>query len=67
MNPQAPTFPQASNALAPLRAAAEKTGSGDFTPLWSGQAASLARETSAGELTKALAKGARDVLAALGT
>ena len=57
MNPQAPTFPNAANPLAPLRAAAEKAGSGDFSPLWTGQAVSLARETSAAELTKELAKG----------
>jgi nitronate monooxygenase len=65
MNPESPTFPQASNPLAPLRAAAEKTGTGDFTPLWSGQGAGLARETSAAELTTRLAAGAREVVAAL--
>ena len=32
-----PAFPNAVNALAPLRAAAEKAGSGDFSPLWVGQ------------------------------
>ncbi|MGC4059527.1 MAG: nitronate monooxygenase family protein [Aquabacterium sp.] len=32
-----PAFPGAVNALAPLRAAAEKAGSGDFSPLWVGQ------------------------------
>jgi nitronate monooxygenase len=57
MNPEAPKFPQASNVITPLRAAAEKTGTGDFTPLWSGQASALARETSAAELTKWLAAG----------
>lgn len=65
MNPDAPTFPQASNPLAPLRAAAEKSGTGDFSPLWSGQGAALARETGAAELTKRLAAGAREVVAAL--
>jgi nitronate monooxygenase len=65
MNPEAPTFPQASNPLAPLRAAAEKAGTGDFSPLWSGQGAGLARETSAAQLTKDLAAGAREVVAAL--
>ncbi len=66
MNEVAPPFPTASNALAPLRAEAEKRGSGDFTPLWAGQGAGLAREQGAAELTRSLAAGARDVLAALG-
>jgi nitronate monooxygenase len=57
MNPEAPKFPQASNAIGPLRAAAEKAGTGDFTPLWSGQASPLARESSAAELTRRLAAG----------
>jgi nitronate monooxygenase len=57
MNPEAPTFPQASNLVTPLRGAAEKAGSTDFTPLWSGQAVALAHERSAAELTKALAAG----------
>jgi len=35
INAVAPAFPGAVNALAPLRAAAEKRGSGDFSPLWS--------------------------------
>jgi nitronate monooxygenase len=51
----APTFPLAGQALAPLKAAAEATGSGDFGSLWSGQAASLGRELPAGELTRTLA------------
>jgi nitronate monooxygenase len=51
----APPFPHAATALAPLRAAAEKTGSGDFTPMWSGQAVSLAQELPAAELTRKLA------------
>jgi nitronate monooxygenase len=57
VNPEAPRFPNAANALAPLRAAAEKAGSTDFTPLWSGQAAALAHQCGAAELTKALAAG----------
>ncbi|WP_342362406.1 nitronate monooxygenase [Terrarubrum flagellatum] len=59
----APQFPNASGALAPLRAAAEKAGSGDFSPLWTGQAAALAREESAGALTTRLAKEALQRLA----
>jgi nitronate monooxygenase len=51
----APDFPLASAAMQPLRAAAERTGSPDFTPLWSGQAAPLARAIPAEALTRALA------------
>ncbi len=54
----APPYPHAAAALAPLRAAAEKAGSGDFTPLWAGQAVGLTREMPATELTRALASGA---------
>jgi len=53
----APRFPLASSALAPLRAAAEKRGSGDFSPLWSGQNATGCKEMSAGDLTRELARG----------
>lgn len=53
----APEFPLASAALAPLRAAAEREGRGDFSPLWSGQNASGCREVPAGELTQALVNG----------
>jgi len=51
----APDFPRANEALAPLRAHAEKGGSGDFSPLWSGQAAAFCRDIPAGMLTKILA------------
>ncbi|MGO9605777.1 MAG: NAD(P)H-dependent flavin oxidoreductase [Candidatus Binataceae bacterium] len=59
----APNFPLAGAALAPLRAKSEPAGSGDFVNMWSGQAARLAREMPAGELTKALAA---EALAKLG-
>jgi len=55
INAAAPAFPLAAAAIAPLRAAAERQGSGDFSPLWSGQNASACREVPAGELTHALA------------
>jgi nitronate monooxygenase len=58
MSPLAPDFPRAGAALAPLRSKAELAGSVDFTPLWSGQAARLARDLSAAELTKRLAEEA---------
>ncbi|MEO5843608.1 MAG: nitronate monooxygenase [Caldimonas sp.] len=51
----APAFPLATAAIAPLRAAAEALGSGDFSPLWSGQNASGCSERPSGELTRALA------------
>ncbi|EWY37213.1 2-nitropropane dioxygenase [Skermanella stibiiresistens SB22] len=54
----APAFPLAGGALVPLRAATEPTGSSDFTNLWAGQGAPLAREMSAGDLTRHLAKEA---------
>jgi len=53
----APQFPLATSAMAPLRAAAEAKGSGDFSPLWSGQNASGCAEIPAAELTRRLAAG----------
>jgi nitronate monooxygenase len=50
----APAFPLASAALAPLRAEAERRGSGDFSPLWSGQNATGCRAIPAAELTRRL-------------
>jgi nitronate monooxygenase len=55
LTPEAPAFPGAAVALQPLRAAAEAGGSGDFSPLWAGQAAGLAREEGAEALTRRLA------------
>ena len=51
----APQFPLAGSAIAPLRAKAEASGSGDFSPLWSGQNASGCKELPAAQLTRALA------------
>ncbi|MFY0991838.1 NAD(P)H-dependent flavin oxidoreductase [Halomonas sp. C05BenzN] len=53
----APAFPLATAAIAPLRAAAEAQGSGDFSPLWAGQNASGCREVPAAEVVEALAAG----------
>jgi nitronate monooxygenase len=61
----APEFPLASGALAPLRAAAEARGLGDFSPLWAGQAAALGRALPAGELTRRLATETLELLRAL--
>ena len=58
MSPDAPAFPTAAAATAPLRAAAEAIGSSDFSPLWAGQAARLSNGGSASELTRELASGA---------
>ncbi|PSC04412.1 2-nitropropane dioxygenase [Alsobacter soli] len=63
MSPAAPAFPGAAGAVQPLRAAAEAKGIGDFSPLWAGQAAALAREMGAGELTRKLAEEALGRLA----
>lgn len=65
MSDTAPAFPLASAALAPLRAKAEKAGSGDFSPLWSGQAAALCRDMPAGELTQQIADEALAILTRL--
>jgi nitronate monooxygenase len=61
----APEFPLAAGALAPLRAKAEAQGSGDFSPMWAGQAAGLGRALPAAELTKLLAGEALARLQAL--
>ena len=53
----APAFPLATAAIAPLRAKAESQGSGEFSPLWSGQDASGCREIGAALLTRELARG----------
>jgi nitronate monooxygenase len=50
-----PRFPLATAAVAPLRAAAEALGSGDFSPLWAGQNASGCREVPGAQLTRELA------------
>ena len=54
----APDFPLPMGELPSLRAAAEQNGSTDFTPLWSGQAAALAREMPAKMLIDALVREA---------
>jgi nitronate monooxygenase len=59
MSGLAPAFPLAAAAVGPLRAAAERQGRGDFSPLWCGQNAKGCREVPAGELTRALVASAR--------
>jgi nitronate monooxygenase len=53
----APAFPLATSALAPLKAKAEAQGKADFSSLWCGQNAPLARELPAAEVTRELAEG----------
>lgn len=53
----APPFPTAGGALAPLRAIADKAGRSDFSNMWSGQSARLAKEMSTYDLTRHLAAG----------
>jgi len=55
INSAVPDFPLAAAAIAPLRAKAESLGSGDFSPLWSGQNAGGWREGPAAQLTRELA------------
>ena len=61
----APEFPLAGGALAPLRAKAEAQGSGEFSPMWAGQAVGLGRALPAGEITRRLASEALERLAGL--
>ena len=57
MSSVAPQFPLAAAAVLPLRAAAERRGSGEFSPLWSGQNASRRSEVPAADLTLELSRG----------
>lgn len=51
----APAFPHAAAAMAPLRKTAESRGSGEFSPLWAGQNTSGCKAIAAGVLTQELA------------
>jgi len=59
---EAPQYPFASAALAPIRAAAEKRGEFGFGPMWAGQAAALGEALPATELTQKLAADALAIL-----
>ena len=61
----APNFPLAATAVAPLRAAAERRGSGDFSPLWTGQNVTGCKPVSAAAITLELASGATGPLPAV--
>ncbi len=54
LSPLTPDFPLAGGALTPLKSSAALNGAAEFSNLWGGQAASLARPTDAAGLTKAL-------------
>ena len=60
---EAPPYPLASAALAPIRKAAEEKGEYGFGPMWAGQAAPLGQALPAAALTRKLAG---DALAILG-
>jgi nitronate monooxygenase len=62
VRPEAPPYPLASSALAPIRAAAEKSGEYGFAPMWAGQAAPLGSSLAAAELTRKLAADALAIL-----
>jgi nitronate monooxygenase len=62
INPAVPPYPHASAALAPLRKAAEALGRDDFTPLWAGQGAPLARAEPATETVERLTHKALEEL-----
>ena len=66
MSDLAPAFPLAAGAAQPMRAAAEKAGSADFTSLWSGQAPTFAREMPSGDLFARLVEETGKVARRLG-
>ena len=59
---EAPPYPLAAAALAPLRTAAEARGEYGFGPMWAGEAASLGRPEPAAALTRRLAAEALALL-----
>ena len=59
---EAPPYPLAAQALAPIRKAAEKRGEYGFGPMWAGQAAPLGKSLPAEELTRSLAADALAIL-----
>ncbi|WP_310467204.1 nitronate monooxygenase [Sphingomonas sp.] len=59
---EAPPYPLAAAALAPIRAAAEKRGEYGFGPMWAGQSAPLGRALPAAELVRTLAAEALAII-----
>jgi nitronate monooxygenase len=60
LNPAAPAFPLATEAIGPLRAHWEAQGSSDCSPLWAGQNTRGCRVAPAADITLALSKGFAD-------
>ncbi len=58
LSPLVPDFPLAGGALVPLKNSAALNGAAEFSNLWAGQAAPLARPTDAASLTRTLAAAA---------
>ena len=54
INADAPAFPLGAGPLAALRAAAEREGCTDYTPLWAGQNASACDDISAADMVRRL-------------
>lgn len=65
LSPHAPPFPSAADVAAPLKAAAEARGSGDFSPLWAGQGAPLARDEPATDVVRRVVAEAVQVVGRL--
>jgi nitronate monooxygenase len=61
-----PDFPLPLGAILPLISHAAQRDSNDFAPLWSGEAAALARDLPGQRLTAELAKGALERFRQLG-
>ena len=59
---EALSFPYTAAGSGPLRVAAEAQGSAEFSPLWAGQAAALARELPAAEVVRRLVTEAEALL-----
>jgi nitronate monooxygenase len=66
MSDAAPDFPLPLGALLPLISRAEQRDIYDFTPLWAGEAAALARDLPGQRLTGELAQGALERFRQLG-
>ena len=62
VRPEAPAYPLASAALAPLRAAAERRGEYGFGPMWAGQSSPLGKPVGAAALSRRLAADALALL-----
>jgi len=60
---EAPPYPLSSEALGPIRKAAEARGDYGFAPMWAGQAAPIGAALPAAELTRKLASDALAIMA----